>query len=174
MLDLDRGAFWAAPPDWRQDEIRRDGFMARRISRLSQVLVSGNLAAARNVLARGAPEVGLWQIVDGASYCVRVARDRMLVVSVLPLTFEPGWHSDGWAATPADDLYAVIQLEGRDLERLISEGTGADLAAGSPSASILFAGIPALLYRITPQTAHLHVDASHAAYLWTWLETRLG
>ena len=174
MLDLDRGVFWTPSPDWRQDEIRRDGFMARRISRISQVLVSGNLTAAKIALARGAPEVGLWQVADGASYCVRMARDRMLVVSILPLTFTPGWHAGGWAATPADDLYAIIQIEGRDLERLIAEGTGADLAAGSPSASILFAGVPVLLYRITPQTAHLHVDASHAAYLWTWLETRVG
>lgn len=174
MAEIDRGTFWTQPPDWRGDEIRREGWMARRISRLGQVLVSGNLAAAKAALARGAPEVGLWGVADDASYVVRIARDRALIVSVLPLPFEPGWRADGWAATPADDLYAVLQIDGADLERLVAEGTSADLSAGSPSASVNFAGMPALLYRITPRTAHLHVDASLAAYLWTWLQTRVA
>ena len=103
---------------------------------------------------------------------VRIARDRALIVSAGQLAVEPGWRSDGWAATPADDVYAVLEIEGAGLPALVSEATSADLDAGSPSASVMFAGIPCLLYRTGQTTARLHVERPLATYVWHWLERR--
>ena len=110
-------------------------------------------------------------MVEGKSHVVRIARDRALIVSAGPLTVEPGWH-DGWAATPADDVYAVLEIGGAGLQALVSEATSADLDGGSPSAAIMFAGIACLLYRTGQTTARLHVERPLATYVWHWLETR--
>ena len=57
---------------------------------------------------------------------------------------------------------------------LAAEGTAAVLDGGSPSASVVFAGVPCLLYRTAPQAARLHVESPFAAYIWTWLEGCVG
>ena len=88
-----------------------------------------------------------------------------------PLTVEPGWH-DGWAATPADDVDAVLEIGGAGLQALVAEATSADLDGGSPSAAIMFAGIACLLYRTGQTIARLHVERPLATYVWHWLETR--
>ena len=167
----DRSKFWAASPDWATAEIRRDDWRARPVLGLGQVLVSGRIAAAIEALAPGAPETGLWGVVEGKSHVVRIARDRALIVSAGPLTVEPGW-CDGWAATPADDVYAVLEIGGAGLSTLVAEAASADLDAGSPSAAIMFAGIACLLYRTGQTTARLHVERPLATYVWHWLESR--
>jgi hypothetical protein len=167
----DRSKFWAASPDWATAEIRRDDWRTRPAHGLGQVLVSGRIAGAVEALAPGAPEVGLWGMVASNPCVVRIARDRALIVSAQPLTVEPGWH-DGWAATPDDDVYAVLEIEGAGLSALVSEATSADLDARSPSAAIMFAGIACLLYRTGQTTARLHVERPLATYIWHWLERR--
>jgi Sarcosine oxidase, gamma subunit family len=167
----DRSKFWAASPDWATAEIRRDDWRARAVLGLGQVLVSGRIAGAVEALAPGAPEVGLWGVVEANGCAVRIARDRALIVSAEPLTVEPGWR-DGWAATPADDVYAVLEIDGTGLQALVCEATSADLDAGSPSAAIMFAGIACLLYRTGQATARLHVERPLATYVWHWLERR--
>ena len=126
----DRSKFWTASPDWATAEIRRDDWRARPVLGLGQVLVSGRIAGAVEALAPGASEVGLWGIVAGNPHVVRIARDRALIVSAEPLTVEPGWR-DGWAATPADDVYAALEIDGSGLAALVAEATAADLDAGS-------------------------------------------
>jgi hypothetical protein len=170
----DRSKFWTASPDWTVAEIRRDDWRARAVLGLGQILVSGRTAGAIDALAPGAPETGLWGLVEANPYVVRIARDRAVIVSAEPLAVEPGWHADGWAATPADDVYAVLEIDGPGLSALVSEATAADLDAGSPSAAIMFAGIACLLYRIGPTTARLHVERPLATYVWHWLESREG
>ena len=167
----DRSKFWAASPDWATARIERDGWQARALLGLGQTLVSGRIAGAVETLAPGAPEVGLWGVVEANPYAVRIARDRALIVSAEPQAAEPGWR-DGWAATPADDVYAVLEIGGEGLSALISEAMAADLDAGSPSAAVMFAGIPCLLYRTAPTTARLHIERPHATYIWHWLEGR--
>lgn len=169
---IDRGLFWSPRPDWRTAEIRRAGWAARPVHGLGQVLVSGKLAAAAAALAPGAPEAGLWSLVDADRYAVRMARDRALIVSPAPVPVDPGWRAGGWAASAADDLYTVLEIEGEGLGALASEAVTADLDRGSPSAALLFAGIPVLLYRRAPHIARLHVENALAPTLWHWLEGR--
>ena len=83
-----------------------------------------------------------------------------------------GWRAAGWAATDASDGYGVLSLGGGELRALIAEASSADVETASPSASILFAGVPALLYRVAEDEARLHAEAPWLPYLWRWLETR--
>jgi sarcosine oxidase gamma subunit len=168
----DRSKFWTASPDWTTAAIRRDDWHARAVLGLGQVLVSGKIAGAVEALAPSAPETGLWGVVEKDPHVVRIARDRALIVSAGELAVEPGWRSDGWAATPADDVYAVLEIGGAGLPALVSEATAADLDAGSRSAAIMFAGIASLLYRTGQTTARLHVERPLATYVWQWLEGR--
>jgi hypothetical protein len=167
----DRSKFWAASPDWVTARIERDGWQARALVGLGQTLVSGRIAGAVETLTSGAPEAGLWGLVEANPYVVRIARDRMLIVSAEPHAVEPGWR-EGWAVTPADDVYAVLEIGGAGLSALICEATSADLDSGSPSAVVMFAGIPCLIYRTGPTTARLHIERPHATYIWHWLEGR--
>ena len=168
----DRGRFWSPAPDFSQAPAGGgDGWSARRRPGLGQTLLSGDLNSAIAALSPGAAEVGLWAVADAPAYAVRAARDRALLVTPAPLDLEPGWR-DGYVATPCDDAYAVIELSGPAIVDIIAEATAVDLGGGSRSAALLFAGVPALLYRSDPDTARLHVEAPLAAYIWTWLEGR--
>ena len=167
----DRSKFWAASPDWAIARIDRASWQAKALLGLGQTLISGRIAGAIEALAPGAPEVGLWGLVEANPYVVRIARDRALIVSTEPQAVAPGWR-DGWAATPADDVYAVLEIGGEGLSALVSEATAAALDGGSPSAAVMFAGIPGLLYRTAGTTARLHVERPHATYIWHWLERR--
>lgn len=166
----DRGQFWSPAPD-RAALLEGDGFAARCVAGLGQTLVSGDLTAGIAALAPGAGEVGLWGVAEAVPYVLRIARDRALLVTPSPLGIAPGWR-DGFAATPCDDGYAVIEILGAALGEVIAEAVSADLDAGSRSAAVQFAGVAALLYRTSPGTARLHVESPLAAYLWTWLEIR--
>lgn len=163
-----RGKFWTPAPDWRAARLEGEGWHARRIHGLGQTLLSGDLDAARAALAPGAGEVGLWGLAGEGACAVRIARDRALLVSPSPLAIAPGWRA-GFIATPCDDGHAVLEISGPGMPQIVAEGTAADLAAGSRSASVLFAGVSCLLYRAGPDRARLHVESPLAAYIWTWL-----
>lgn len=172
--DLKRGhdaaAGWTPPPDWRDAAIVRASWSARPAHGLGQMLLSGDLGAARAALAPAAAEAGLWQVAGGDAL-VRIARDRALLVTARPLDAPAGWSPGGWAASPADDAWAVFELAGESARAVCAQATSADLEAGSPSAALLFAGVACLLYRIAPDIARLHVESGFAPYLWRWLET---
>lgn len=167
----DRGQFWNPQPDWGTARIERDGYSVRGIPGLGQTLVSGNLDAALADLMPGAPEIGLWSVVEAESFAVRIGRDRALLVSPAPLDIAPGWRN-GYVATPCDDACAILEVSGTALREIVAEGTSVDIEAGSRSAAVLFAGVTVFLYRTGPETARLHVEAPLAAYLWAWLEGR--
>ena len=166
----DRGKFWRPAPD-RVANLSGRGFEARCVTGLGQTLVSGDLDAAAKALAPGVTEVGLWTITTAGTYSVRLSRDRALLVTSAPLAVRSGWV-DGYVATPCDDAYAVLDLEGEELGTIVAEGTSANLATGSRSASVLFAGVPVLLYRTAEDAARLHVEAPLLAFLWEWLAGR--
>ncbi|MBS3651099.1 hypothetical protein KEU06_21025 [Pseudaminobacter sp. 19-2017] len=170
----EREQFWSAPPEWETAEITRAGFSARPVLGLGQVLVSGQFDAARETLAPGAPEAGLWSVIEGDRYLVRIARDRALLVTSQPLAIQSGWHAQGFATSPADDGWSVFELGGEGLRDVIAEAVSADLDRGSPSAAVQFAGTTALLYRTAENRARLHLERAVAAYVWQWLETRKG
>ncbi|WP_026987000.1 hypothetical protein [Fodinicurvata fenggangensis] len=170
----DFAAKWTAFPDWQSARITRESRQARIVAGLSQVLVSGQLEKAWKALPDSGEEVGLWQVTPpNRSYRVRMARDRALLVSPGPIDFIAGWHPEGWAATPADDAYLVIDIQGAAVEDMMMEATSANLGEGSPSASVRFAGLNGvLLFRCAENCARLHVEASYGPYIWQWLETR--
>lgn len=164
---------WTPYPDWSKAGIARDGWSARPVPMLSQVLVSGDISEARRIHAPQAAEAGLWSIATGDPYLVRLARDRVLIVSSEPLAIPLGWNG-GWAASPAGDAFFVVDIEGPSMRAVVAEATGADLDAGSPSAALLFAGVNTILYRMAEDRARIHVEAGFAPYLWRWLEERRG
>lgn len=164
---------WSPFPDWREAQLVGDDWQAQIVNGLSQVLVSGALERAWDSL-KVEREVGLWELApEDQAYRVRISRDRALVVSPSPLELQPGWQPAGWAATRADSARMILEIAGPALPEIVSEGTSADLARGSPSASILFAGLHGvLLYRMDADRARLHIEASSMPYVWHWLETR--
>jgi hypothetical protein len=163
---------WTPIPEWSAAALERPGWSVRVVSGLGQTMVSGDIERATSVLAPHSRECGLWGLVEGDPYRVRLGRLHLLVVSAVPRRVPVGWREEGWAASPADDAFTVFELEGPALHRLVSEATSADLEAQSPSAAMHFAGVTGFLYRIAPERARLHVEAPFAAYLWRWLEAR--
>lgn len=57
----DEGAFWTPTPDWSSARIERNGWSARAVPAMRQVLVSGAIEDAAALLAPDAPQVGLWE-----------------------------------------------------------------------------------------------------------------
>ena len=165
-------AKWSPVPDWTTATIDRAGWSARPVFGLSIAFVGGYVAAALAALAPDMQVLGLWQIAAGPDYAIRIARDRALIVTREPLTFKTGWDTGGWSVTEAESAYGVIDLSGEALADIVSEATAADIETGSRSASVLFAGVPCLLIRMSETTARLHMEIGYMPYLWRWLETR--
>lgn len=163
---------WSLYPDWTRTVIERDGWKARPMLGLHQLIINGDVSAACSALAPEAKEVGLWGMADGETYAVRLARDRALLVSQQPIKADGTWQTPGWIASSSDDATLVIELSGPTVREVVSEGISVDLRSGSPSASVLFAGVTVALYRSGGDRARVHVAADLATYLWRWLETR--
>jgi heterotetrameric sarcosine oxidase gamma subunit len=164
-------AKWSPAPDWSTARLTRPDWRAAPVDGLHQTLLTGDLAAALATFDPRPASVGLWDVAR-APAAVRIARDRALVVSSQAPATAWGWRDEGWAASDASDAYIVLSLAGPALREIVAEATSADLDRGSRSAAIQFAGVAALLYRAAEDEARLHVEASWAAYVWRWLETR--
>lgn len=164
-------AKWAPVPGWSAARLARPGWSAAYIAGEFQTLLSGDLTAAFARLDPQPVSVGLWQLARLPA-AIRIGRDRALLVGAQAFALSSGWQEGGWAASDASDAYSVLSLTGSALRSIIAEATSADIDAGSPSAAIQFAGVPALLYRVREDEARLHVEAALAPYVWRWLETR--
>jgi hypothetical protein len=164
-------AKWTPVPDWSAARLTRPDWDAVHVAGQFQTLISGDLAAAFARLDPQPHSVGLWQIARGPA-AIRIGRDRALLVGSQAFASGWGWREDGWAASDASDAYCMLSLTGAALRSIIAEATSADIDAGSPSAAVQFAGVPALLYRLREDEARLHVEAALAPYVWRWLETR--
>jgi sarcosine oxidase gamma subunit len=162
---------WTIAPDWSVARLTRPGWTGTPVSGLFQTLLSGDLDAAFASFDPRPASVGLWEIASPSRAAIRIAWDRALLVSTEPTLLTTGWRAGGWAASDASDAWSVIDIVGAQAPTLVAGATSADLGAASPSASILFASVPALLYRLAPDHARLHVESSLAPYLWRWLET---
>ncbi len=149
--------------------VEQAGFVVRARTGLGQTLMSGDLEAALTTLARGAPPMlGLYELVPRGRHALRIARDRALLVTPAPIAAAQGWR-DGFCATPMDDAYAVIDVEGEGAHLVLMQATAADLRAGSPSAALMFAGQRCLLAR-TAAGFRLHVERPRLEALLTWLD----
>ena len=172
MLEPDPMAKWSPAPDWRTARLVRGDWQAAAVTGLWLTRLSGDLDAVFAKLDRQPASVGLWEIADPDYAAIRIGRDRAVLVSTAPVALALGWHPEGFAVSDASDSYIVMGFSGEGVRALIAEATSADFETGSPSASILFAAVPALLYRTGESEARLHVEASLAPFLWRWLETR--
>lgn len=160
---------WSNATPQPGDTVEADALRARVAEPLGAVLLSGDLAAGIAALAPDAPMLGLGGQVPGdAAFALRIARDRVLLCTPEPLDIAPGWQ-DGYAASPADDAWLPIMIEGAGAEMIIAAGTGVDADAGSPSCAVGFAGVQVLLLRWGDGFG-LFVPRPETAAVWTWLE----
>ncbi len=116
--------------------------------------------------------VGALALASGPAYSVRLARDRLLIVSQDPPALTFGWHEDGFAVSEMSAGLAVLELSGDGVDDIIHRGSTLAMTGKSRSAAVSFAGIGAILYRHdVPGKIRLHVDAAYCSYLIDWLTT---
>lgn len=131
------------------------------------LMISGELDAAIAALAPRAPVLGCGAEAGQGPHAIRIARDRALLVTPAPLDVVPGWQG-GHAISLADDLYAVITLEGPRGEEIASACTATPLDGSSPSATTLFGGLGAHVTRSGDRLV-IRVQSPDAAALWSLL-----
>jgi hypothetical protein len=158
------------PPARRTDGmlIDRARLQARALSGRGSALISGEIEGAIAALAPGAPILGLYAPAPEGTHALCIARDRALLVTPAPLGAADGWR-ESWCTTSVDDGWAAVDVDGPDAPLALAQGTSADLAANSPSAAVLFAGLRCLLAR-TQAGFRLHVEAPWLEALLTWMD----
>ena len=159
---------WAPARRGEGTLIDRPRLKARALTGRGHALISGDLEAAIEALAPGAPMLGLHAPAQAGAHALRFARDRALLVTPTPLGAADGWR-DGWCMTSVDDGWAAIDVEGPDAPSALAQGASADLAANSASAVVLFAGFRCLLLR-TEAGFRLHVETLWLEALLAWLD----
>ncbi|MGI3187404.1 hypothetical protein [Nioella aestuarii] len=131
------------------------------------LMISGDLEAAIAALVPGAPAVGCGGAAPDGPHAIRIARDRMLLVTDAPLDVSPGWQ-DGYAISLADDLYTTITLTGSRCDDIAAACTATPLDGRSPSATTIFGGVGAHITR-QGDTLIIRVQRPDAAALWSLL-----
>ena len=149
--------------------IDRPRLAVRAVEGRGQALISGDLDAAMAALAPGAPMLGLYALAPAGPHALRIARDRALLVTPAPLGAADGWRDRAGARPRSTTAGSRVDVEGPDAPLALMQGTSADLAAGSPSAALRFAGLPCLLAR-TEAGFRLHVERPWLEALLTWLD----
>jgi hypothetical protein len=147
--------------------IDRQSLTARRLTKLGQTIISGNLEAAVAELAPAAPMLGLYALAPEGAHGLRIGRTSALLVTPAPLATVDGWR-DGWCATSVDDGWAAVEVSGRDAGQTLMQATSADLASSSPSAAAFVFGLRGLLAR-TSSGFRVHVESPWLETLLTWL-----
>jgi hypothetical protein len=167
---LDAGARWS----WRdlpaEAPISFGELHVARRTGVHQRLVSGNLSVAGKAIGVNAASVGAFGLVTAPRYAVAIARDRCLVVSPEALLLGEGWDERGFAVTDVSDGLWIVDIAGPALGRLMSRAGDPALLAGSPSASIVFAGRPSLVYHwMSTTTLRVHMDRAYVPYITAWI-----
>ncbi|WP_095200858.1 hypothetical protein [Mesorhizobium carmichaelinearum] len=160
-------------PDWRNATIEVPGLKIGAVAGLHQRLVSGDLAAWAEASGLDGTAVGAFGLAEGIRYSVRLARDRLLAVSITPISMAARWFPQGFAVTEISAGLQVFDVEGPALQAFIARGTTLDPRQPSASAALSFAGISAIVYRHESKL-RIHIDRGLAAYLWTWMEQAAG
>lgn len=169
MVDFDQ--LWKAVPEREAMRVTTAIGSIRRVEGLSQYVVSGDIGAAAAGVGVDASGVGALGLVSGDVYSVRLARDRMLIVSNKELALEPGWNNAGYAVTDMSAL-GVFEIDGALADEIVSRATTPPLAG--PSAAISFARVEAVLYRCRKgEAVRVHVDPSLTPYVWNWFQVVL-
>jgi sarcosine oxidase gamma subunit len=172
MAEIERA--WPRLPDRGTHRLDMPRIAIRNLTGLAQSLVSGNLAAAAERAGIDAAGVGALATASGDRYSVRLARDRLLVVSTGEEALEPGWHEAGYAVTGMSGALEVFELSGPLSTEIVKRATTLFRAGLSRSAATSFAGVTCYLYRFGDgQTVRLHLDRGLAPNLWAWLRALL-
>ena len=172
---LDHATKWDAAPDWSSAVLDGSGVRIRSLDLPDLALVSGDLAAFGRLSGFDPHGAGALAAVQGDSYTLRLARDRLLAVGAMPAAIRESWNDAGFAVTPTGGAEHVFELSGQGVPALLARATSIDPAQASPSAAVGFAGAPAVLYRHAPSGhLRLHIERGLAVYLWSWLKTVLG
>ncbi len=162
---------WPAAPDWSTAAVDTGELRVRTLAGLSQLLVSGDLKAWARASGMTGEGVGALAVAKGSRYGVRVARDRILAVSEKPFDIAAGWHGEGFAVSVLDAGMHVFEITGAGVPQVLARATTLDPQGRTPAASLLFAGVNALVYRHgDAERLRVHVDRGLAPYLWQWLE----
>lgn len=172
-----RADFWAPVPDWSLATIAgTDVRVAAGGETTSATLASGRLEPFLDRIGRP-PLLGPRDRIETATYALRLAPDRVLVVSAEPLALPEGWSADGYAVSALDDGLILIDVIGPAVGDLLSEATSYDLEATESrpreSANIVLAGQRIAVARLA-EGWRLHVERPLAAALWRWLETAMA
>lgn len=158
---------WAVVPDWNAAVIETPTLAIRALSGLNQYYVSGNLATWHKASGIASAPVGAFGAASGSSYCVQVARDRLLVVADTPSALPDGWNDAGFAITDISAGLHVFEVGGAWRE-IAARATTLDPDKAGPSAAMAFAGgLDAIVYRHDDKL-RVHVDRGLAAYFWSW------
>jgi hypothetical protein len=163
MLDL--AQTWPRIPNWREVAEVSPGLNLTTIEGLRQFLVSGNLAP----FGQG---IGAFGVASSDRAALRVARDRILAIDPDPALVTAGWHTDGFAMTDVSAMYHVFEFSGPGLDDLIGEAVLIDPNNGGPSASTMFAGLPAFVYWQGEGRLRVHIERPHATNIFSWLQSR--
>lgn len=171
----DHALKWPETPDLSRAEITTGELRISAVGPLEQHLVSGDLAAFGRVTGLDPHGVGALGLASGTTYTARLARDRLLVIGAPPATLDAGWNAGGYAVTGISAAMPALQLSGAGALPLIRRATTLDPAAPGRSATVMFAGVQAVLYRHDQADRfRLHAERGLTAYLWSWLAGALA
>lgn len=142
------------------DPITTPEIRVEQITLSRQTLVSGT-AGLSHFNATLGPAIGWPEVALGPSYAVALRRDRVLLIDGPVLA--DGWHDDGdLAVSDMTSGYAVFELTGSALMRVLQHGTEITRDLPSASAARSFAGFPVIIYHFgTIDAARIHVPAAH-------------
>jgi hypothetical protein len=162
---------WPPVPDWKKASLQFQGTTIASVAGLSQLLVSGDLDAWSRASGIADTPAGASSVVSGDRYAVRIARDRILAVSAVPLGIAAGWHDEGFAVSTVDTGLHVFEIDGPRMPDILVRATTLDPNGSTASAALFFAGVNAFVYRYgSAGCVRVHVDCGLAPYLWQWLE----
>lgn len=149
------------------------GVVRQLVEPIHQYIVSGDLSEAANHAGVDAEGLGALARTEADTYSVRLARDRMLIVSNSEVYERSGWNAAGYAVTAVHGGMAVIDADAALADAIIQRATTLELTGTGRSAMVEFAGIRGIVY-FHGDRLRVHVDQSHTRYVWTWLREILS
>lgn len=159
----DRGKFWSPPPDWSQVAVAAPTLW----------LVSGDLDAFRRRHDVADP-LGPRDPCASGRYALRLAPDRLLIVSDVSEQTTFGWSSDGYAVSDLTDGLILLDVSGPYSDAIMAQGSGYDFQTRdlrpAESTMMLFANLRLAVGR-RPDGWRLHIERPLAPTLWRWLQS---
>lgn len=161
---------WERLPDQKRHRLDVPRISVLSVAGLTQYMVSGNLKTATMRAGVDIESVGALGLASGERYSVRLARDRLLIVSREDDLLEDGWHKEGYAVSWMSAAMEIVELSGPLSLELVKRATTLAHVGSSPCAVTTFAGVTACIYRFgDTQKFRVHFDCGLASYIWNWL-----